>query len=600
MAETVKLTIDGKAVEAPRGTNIIEAGKRVGIEVPHYCYHPKLQVVGNCRMCLVDVGMPKLGPDKKPEIGPDGRPVVMFAPKLSIGCNTTVAEGMVVHTRSPKVIKAREGVMEFLLINHPLDCPICDQAGECRLQEFSVDYGKGQSRFVEEKVHKPKRTPLGPKITLDDERCILCSRCIRFMRDVAGQDCLGFVNRGSYSTLTCYPGNEPNTNYDLNIVDICPVGALTSTDFRFKQRVWFLKETKSVCPNCATGCNTVLWSREGAVYRQTPRDNDAVNSCWMCDYGRLHYRFINDPQRITSPSVKSAAMDERFDLTWPEATRQIAEKLRAAKPVAAIGSARSTTEELLLFNKLVREVLGAELVDCVPHIGEGDNFLLNADRSPNVAGAKLVGLIGGGTGLRACPDPAQVRAGLATPVGAPTPSVGVPPSDLDIGAKIPLIVEAIAAGTVKTLIVLGENVSKHGIGDELLAKLELLIVIDTLPNRVTELAHYVLPGTTFAEKRGTFINAKGRIQRLNAAIPSPGIARPEWQTLAALLNELGADGSYLTIEDVFADMARKLAPLAGLSLSKIGDAGTDLSHRFTQMNTDSSVEIRVSSVADKP
>jgi NADH-quinone oxidoreductase subunit G len=543
--ETVKLTIDDKAVETLRGTNIIEAAKRIGIEVPHYCYHPKLQVVGNCRMCLVDVGMPKLGPDKKPVLDAEGKPVIVFAPKLSIGCNTPVAEGMVVQTRSPKVVKAREGVMEFLLINHPLDCPICDQAGECRLQEFSVDYGKGQSRFVEEKVNKPKQTPLGPKIVLDDERCILCSRCVRFMKDVAGQDCLGFTERGSHSTLTCYPGQEPNTNYDLNIVDICPVGALTSADFRFKQRVWFLKETKSVCPNCATGCNTVLWSREGVVYRQTPRDNDAVNQCWMCDYGRLHYKFINDPQRLTSPSAKSAAMGERFNLSWTEATRQVAERLKAVKPVAAIGSARATTEELFLFNKLVREVLGVELVDCVPHAGEADSFLLNADRNPNTAGAKLVGLIGGGTGL-------------------------------EPGTRIPAIAEAIKAGIIKALIVLGENVTKHGIGEDLLAKLELLVVIDTLPNKTTELAHYVLPGTTFAEKRGTLINAKNRLQRLNAAIPSPGIARPEWQTLVALLNELGADGSYLTIEDVFADMARTLPPLAGLNLSKIGDAGVQL------------------------
>ncbi|HUK81442.1 MAG TPA: molybdopterin-dependent oxidoreductase [Verrucomicrobiae bacterium] len=542
MAEApVNLTIDGEAVEVPRGTNIIEAAKSVGIEVPHYCYHPKLQVVGNCRMCLVDVGMPKLGTDKKPEIGPDGKPVITFAPKLSIGCNTPVAEGMVVHTRSPKVIKAREGVMEFLLINHPLDCPICDQAGECRLQEFSVDYGKGQSRFVEEKVHKPKRTPLGPKIVLDDERCILCSRCIRFMRDVAGQDCLGFVERGSHSTLTCYPGNEPNTNYDLNIVDICPVGALTQTDFRFKQRVWFLKETKSICPNCATGCNTVLWSREGVVFRQTPRDNDAVNQCWMCDYGRLHYQFINDPQRITSPSVKSAAMGQRFNLTWVEATRHVAEKLKTVKPIAAIGSARATTEELFLFNKLVREVLGAKLVDVVPHTGEGDQFLLNADRSPNTVGAKLTGV-----------------------TGAP------------VGARIPVMAEDIKAGKIKALVVLGENVAKHGISEDVLAKLDLLVAIDTAPNKTTEIAHYVLPGATFAEKRGTFVNAKGRLQRLNAAIPSPGIARPEWQTLAALLNEFGADGSYLTIEDVFADMARKIPALTGLNLSRIGDLGVPL------------------------
>jgi NADH-quinone oxidoreductase subunit G len=542
---TVKLTIDGKEVVAPKGMNLIEAAKLVGIEVPHYCYHPKLTIAGNCRMCLVDVGLPKLGADKKPEIGPDGKPVIAFAPKLSIGCNTTVGEGMVVHTHSAKVVKAREGVMEFLLINHPLDCPICDQAGECRLQEFSVDYGKGQSRFVEEKVHKPKKTTLGPKIMLDDERCILCSRCVRFMKEVPGQDCLGFVDRGSYSTLTCYPGMEPNTNYDLNIVDICPVGALTSNDFRFQQRVWFLKETKSVCPNCATGCNTVLWSREGVVQRQTPRDNDAVNQCWMCDSGRLHYQYINDPNRITAPSVKSAIMGERFALTWPEVTRQIAEKLKALKgrgaTVGAIGTARATTEELFLFSKLVRGVLGAELVDCLPHAGDGDKFLLSADRNPNTNGAKLTG-------------------------------VTVDP----VGSRIPVIAEAIKSGRIRTLIIHGENVVKYGITEELLAKLELLVVIDTLPNKVTDLAHYVLPGATFAEKRGTFINAKNRLQRLNVAISSPGSVRPEWQTLAALLNELGADGAYLTIEDVFADMARTLAPLAGLNLSKIGDLGVEL------------------------
>jgi len=542
---TVNLTIDGKPVAAPKGMNLIEAAKLVGVEVPHYCYHPKLTIAGNCRMCMVDIGMPKMGADKKPEMGPDGKPVIQFAPKLSIGCNTSVAEGMVVHTRSAKVIKAREGVMEFLLVNHPLDCPICDQAGECRLQEFSVDYGKGQSRFVEEKVHKPKKTPIGPKIMLDDERCILCSRCVRFMKEVAGQDYLGFVNRGSYSTLTCYPGMEPKTNYDLNIVDICPVGALTSNDFRFKQRVWFLKETKSICPNCATGCNTVLSSREGVVYRQTPRDNDAVNQCWMCDSGRLHYKFINDPRRITAPSVKSTGMGERLSLTWPEATHQIAEKLKSLKggggTIAAVATARATTEELFLFRKLVREILQVELVDCVSHTGDGDRFLLNADRNPNTNGARLAGV-----------------------------------TNEPVGSRIPVIAEAIKAGKIKALIVHGENIATHGIAEDLLAKLDLLVVIDTLPNKVTDIAHYVLPGATFAEKRGTFINAKNRLQRLNIAVPSPGIARPEWQTFAALLNELGADGGYLTIEDVFADMARSLAPLAGLNLSKIGDLGVEL------------------------
>ena len=537
MAETVKLTIDGKPVAAPKGMNLIEAAKLVGVEVPHYCYHPKLTIAGNCRMCMVDIGMPKLGPDRKPELGADGRPVIVFAPKLAIGCNTSVAEGMVVQTRSPKVIKAREGVMEFLLINHPLDCPICDQAGECRLQEFSVDYGKGESRFVEEKVHKPKRTPLGPKIMLDDERCILCSRCVRFMKEVAGQDCLGFVDRGSYSTLTCYPGTEPHTNYDLNIVDICPVGALTSTDFRFKQRVWFLKETKSICPNCATGCNSVLWSREGVVYRQTPRDNDAVNQCWMCDYGRLHYAYINHPERLTLPSVKPAGQAARSSLTWTEATCQVAERLKAATGLAAIGSARATTEELFLFAKLAREVLKVAWLDCVPRSGGGDNLLLDADRNPNLQGARLTGV------------------------------AAEPP-----GSQLSQIAAGIAAGSIRSLFVLGENVAKHGIDPDLLAKLELLVVIDTLPSPTTERAQYVLPGATFAEKRGTFINRQDRLQRFHPAILSPGLARPEWQTLAALLGQLGVV-SYGTIEDVFADMARTIPALAGLNLSKIGDQG---------------------------
>ncbi len=525
---TVNLTIDDKAVVAPKGMNLIEAAKLVGIEIPHYCYHPKLCIAGNCRMCLVDVGMPKLGADRKPEIGSDGKMVVMFGPKLVIGCNTTVADGMVVLTKSPKVVKAREGVMEFLLINHPLDCPICDQAGECRLQEFSVDYGKAESRFVEEKVHKPKKTALNAKITLDDERCILCSRCIRFMRDVAGQDCLGFIQRGSHSTLTCYLGNEPKTNYDLNIVDICPVGALTSNDFRFQQRVWFLKQTKSICPNCATGCNTVIWSREDVVYRQTPRDNNDVNQCWMCDYGRINYKFINDPHRLTTPSVKSATLGQRVNLTWPEAIRQVVDKLRAAKrdSLAVIGSARATTEELYLLKKF-----SPSFAAYIPRVGTGDNFLLNTDRNPNAAGAMLTGFS----------------------------------SDYSV------IADGIADGKIKTLIVLGED----AIVPELLAKLELLIVLDILPGKTTEAAHYILPGVTFAEKSGTFINAKNRIQRLNPAIPPLVGTKPEHLILSALLAELGGK-RYATIQEVFADMTRDVPALAGLNLSKIGDSGVEV------------------------
>ena len=250
-------------------------------------------------MCLIEMGMPKMGADRKPELGPDGKPVINWIPRPQISCAQDVAEGMGIRTDSPMAQECRKGVMEFLLINHPLDCPICDQAGECRLQEFSVEYGNDSSRFLEEKVHKPKHVDLGPRIVLDDERCILCSRCIRFTKEIAKDDALGFVDRGSYSTLTAHEGKPFDNNYTLNTVDICPVGALTSKDFRFKMRVWFLKETKSICTSCGTGCNTVIGSRQDVVYRQTPRENNEVNSAWMCDYGRLNFHYLHDDRRLT-------------------------------------------------------------------------------------------------------------------------------------------------------------------------------------------------------------------------------------------------------------------------------------------------------------
>ena len=537
MAEgTVKLTIDGREIEVPRGTNVIEAAKKADVEIPHYCYHPKLPIAGNCRMCLVSLGMPRMTPERKPEIGADGKPVIGFMPAPQIACNSMAAEGMVVQTNTPSIIKARQGVMEFLLINHPLDCPICDQAGECRLQEFAVDYGKGESRFVEHKVHKPKQVELNDKITLDNERCIMCSRCERFMRHVAGQDCLGFVQRGSHVELTCYPGQEPNTNYDLNIVDICPVGALTSTDFRFRQRAWFLKETKSICPSCATGCNTVVSVREGEVMRQTPRDNEDVNQCWMCDYGRLQYKFINDPKRLQAPLVHQQPAE------WQEALGQAVQALRGAQgAIAAVGSARATTEELFLFNRLARQVLGASLVDCVPRQGEADHLLLNADRNANSRGALL-------TGAAAQP----------------------------LGSQLGAIATGVREGRIKALLVLGEDLTKCGIGPELLAQLETLVVIDILPNATVAAAQVVLPGVSFAEKRGSFINAKGRLQRLNPAMQPVGEARPEWQILAALLRALDPAEDFSTLEGVFVQLAQEHPALAGLSLSRIGDQGIQL------------------------
>src|SRR5271163_544763 len=298
--ELLNVQIDGVWHQFQKGTRVLEACAQAGKFVPHYCYHPKLSTPGNCRMCLIEMGMPKMGPDRKPVVGADGKAEIGWIPRPQISCAQDIAEGMGIRTDSAMVKECRQGVMEVLLINHPLDCPICDQAGECQLQEFSVEYGNGASRFLEHKVKKPKNVEVGPRVTLDAERCVLCSRCIRFMYEVAHDDVLGFVDRGSHSTIACHPDRTLDSNYSLNTVDICPVGALTSTDFRFKMRVWFLKETRSFCTSCATGCNTLIGSREDLVYRITPRQNDGVNDTWMADSGRILYKDVRAAGRLDS------------------------------------------------------------------------------------------------------------------------------------------------------------------------------------------------------------------------------------------------------------------------------------------------------------
>jgi NADH-quinone oxidoreductase subunit G len=546
--EKIKVKVDGREVEVPKmspdpltgkpiPTTMIQACAATKVDVPHYCYHPKLPVVGNCRMCLVEFGTPAMGPDRKPVMNPDGSPKIAKSPRPAIACATPISPGMEIYTNTPTVKQMREGVLEFLLINHPLDCPICDQAGECKLQEYSVDYGKSESRFVEAKVHKPKRVELGPRIALDDERCILCTRCIRFTKDIVGDDALGIVNRGSYNTLTAFPGKAFDNNYTLNTVDICPVGALTSKDFRFKMRVWFLKETKSVCTSCATGCNTIVGSREDVMYRYEPRENDAVNSTWMCDYGRLNYKWINRADRLTE--VRSQKLEAGSGKTsWPTALKEISAMLSSAAQgsVAIIASARQTNEELFLLKKLATR-LGA-ITDSIPRTGESDKLLLNADRNPNSNGVRLTGI---------CPP--------------------------EMGSQIPKIAKGIEQGTIKTLIVFGEDVTEHGIGVNLLGKLETLIVSDILPNETTKLAHYVLPGCAHAEKRGTFTNAKGRVQKFMKALEPRGDARPEWEFLHELVfNVTGQDG-YATIEGLFNLMAKEVPAFNGLTWAELGDTG---------------------------
>jgi len=542
--ETITVKVDGKAVVVPKTTpdpitgkpiptTMIQATNLARIDVPHYCYHPKLAVAGNCRMCLVEFGTPAMGPDRKPILNEDGSPKIAKSPRPAIACATPISPGMEIYTATPGVKQMREGVLESLLINHPLDCPICDQAGECKLQEYSVDYGQSQSRFVEPKVHKPKRIDLGPRIVLDAERCILCTRCIRFTKDVALDDALGIVNRGSYNTISAFPGKPFDNNYTLNTVDICPVGALTSKDFRFKMRVWFLKETKSICTSCGTGCNIVIGSREEKVHRYEPRENDAVNSTWMCDYGRLKYKWIGSEKRLTKVAGSKLKV-----ANWSAALGEISELLRktAEGSVAIVASARQTNEELFLLKKLAAKVNA--LTDSVPRIAEGDKLLLNADRNPNTTGSRLIGI-----------------------------------SFTETGINLPKIADGIRAGKIKTLIVFGEDVTKHGIGADLLAKLDTLIVSDILPNRTTEAAHYLLPGCAHAEKRGSFTNVKGRVQRFLKAVEPRGDARPEWEFLHELVHNVTGQNGFVSIEGLFNQMAKEVADFNGLTWASLSDTG---------------------------
>jgi NADH-quinone oxidoreductase subunit G len=385
--ERVAIVVDGEEAMVPAGSNLVDAMESIGKEIPHYCYHPHLSVVGNCRMCLIEMGTP--GRDRatgEPLLNEDGTPKILWVPKPVIGCATKVSPGMHVRTDSKVIKECREGVMEFLLINHPLDCPICDQAGECRLQEFATDYGRGFSRFVEEKNVKPKRTRLGPRIMLDDERCILCSRCIRFCEEIAEDPVLGFIERGSYSTLTTFPGKQLANNYSLNTVDICPVGALTSTDFRFRMRVWFLKETLSIDTESSVGCNTVVGSREGVIYRITPRRNDAVNDTWMPDSGRELYKQVDAEDRMARHAIDGKPVEA-------QAALERAAQLIQSPKTAIVGSGRLCLEEQYLLSRIRETLPTTEPVHLVARFGEGDGKLLSADRNPNVRGALLTGLI---------------------------------------------------------------------------------------------------------------------------------------------------------------------------------------------------------------
>lgn len=547
-----KFTLDGKEIEFQQGETIIKAAADAGIEIPHFCYHPKLSLSGNCRVCLVEVEK---------------------MPKLVIACMTMAAEGMVVHSKSEKTLEARNAVMEFLLINHPLDCPICDEAGECKLQDYAYAHGTGESSFVEEKNHKRKRVNLGPRIIFDGERCISCSRCIRFSDEISKENQLTFADRGDHVTIVTFPGEEFDNPYTLNTVDICPVGALTSKDFRFQSRVWEMSSTKSICTGCATGCNTEIWVRDNKIGRLTPRQNDNVNEHWMCDGGRLEtWKHINSDSRIDGPSVKQDGTLHKTE--WNDAINETVNRLKEVDPdkIAFIGSAYSSVEDNFLLKELA-DHLEVKNIDFMRHVtpGGGDDILISEDKTPNTMGAELSGV---------------------------KPANG--------GKDINGIINGIEAGEIKALVVMEDDLfANNDKAEELASKLDLLIVFAVNENGTTKYADVLFPASSYAEKHAVMVNKNGYAQRLRPAIAAKEMdrsldqmslsrwdkfgtqfdrwarghkydCRPSWNILASIGNGLGADMKYSMAEEVFDAAAGKIDYFNGINYDDIGELGIRL------------------------
>jgi NADH-quinone oxidoreductase subunit G len=552
-----KIVVDGKEIEFNQGQTIIEAARANGIKIPHFCWHPKLSVSGNCRVCLVEVEK---------------------MPKLVIACSTLAANGMVVHTHSENAVAARNAVMEFLLINHPLDCPICDEAGECKLQDYAYSHGMGESRFVEEKVHKDKRVQLGPYVMFDAERCISCSRCIRFCDEIAGDPELTFVERGNRVTIVTYPGEQMDNPYSLNTTDICPVGALTSRDFRFQARVWDMSATKSVCVGCARGCNTELWVRNNKVLRLTPRKNEEVNSYWMCDHGRINtFKFINAEDRVDGPYISREGTLSKT--TWEEAFSSAVKEIKNINKdeIAFIGSPNVTNEDNYVLAKFAGSVIGSKHIDFMRIYDPSfeDNILRRADITPNALGAELTGVV---------------------------PSKG--------GWNFEGIIDGVKKGKIKALYIIEDDLlAGRPELEEVFSKLDLLIVHAANLNKTTSFADIVFPASTYAEKNGTMVNFEGRVQRLRPAVATVDVdralegmtlsrldkfgtkydrwakknkrdARPTWKILVMLANELGSKIKFQMAEDVFREMTKTIEAFKGLDYDKVGELGAELQGEF--------------------
>ncbi|MBI4228166.1 MAG: molybdopterin-dependent oxidoreductase [Deltaproteobacteria bacterium] len=524
-----KLTIDGKEVEVEDGLNLIQAAARAGIEVPHFCYHPALSVVAQCRQCLVEVeGVPKVMP----------------------ACDTFVRDGLIIKTNSERAIKARKATVEFTLINHPLDCPICDKGGECPLQLTAFHHGPGYSRFdgpEEKKVRK--KYYLSERILYDPNRCIMCTRCVRFTDEITKTGELGFDGRAFRKRIVVFPGKKLDNELAGNVIDLCPVGALLNKDALHEERVWYWKFTDTICPLCSNGCNITVGvdPRMGRVSRVRPRTNLEVNDYWICDRGRYKFKDIQTGKRLKDPIIRKG---EGFEITsWAKVIELIKSEIDRIKNsttevIAFIGSPLLTNEELYLLKKLA-DILDIKTVTSNIGRSEGEKQfgLISSDPFPNSAGVKDIVLT-------------MDREGISS------------------------VIEAILEGKIKAVYVIGEDLFNFIPDDkktkltEALSSLSLLIVQDFKLSSTAQMAHVILPGSTPYEKDGTFTNDFGRVQRIKQAIPPPGNAKPDWEIIK-LIGNIFQDGgfNYSNPSQIMLEISEKITSYRGISYDKISSFG---------------------------
>ncbi len=527
------VSINNRTVEVEAGTNLIEAASKVGVQIPHYCYHPRLTVVGQCRMCLVQI---------------DGMP------KLQAGCSTQVTrDGMVVHTDSPEVVEAQKAMMEFLLINHPLDCPICDQAGECGLQDYSFKHGVSFSRFsYDEKRTYPQkeRIPLGPTVLLNMNRCIQCTRCIRFTQEISQTGELGFFNRGSRVEIGVFPDKPLDNDLSTCVVDVCPVGALTSTRFRFAERVWNLDKKPSICTGCDAGCNITVEHRRGQIRRLKPRFNPEVNDYWMCDFGRASFERYQKHPRIPTPRIRRDGVAQ--PATWKDTLDLVARRLKARDAngaVACLGSGNLTTEEAYLLASIA-DWVGSPHRSVVSREGKKRSI-------PNTKGG-IVGTL---------EAPNRLGAELA----------GLRPGESSIDAHG--LVAGQRARDCSVLVVADSDFGPEAHDPEVVARLrqaEFLVVLGWAETPLSEVADIALPTATPAEKDGTYVSSGGRLQAFRAAFPAPPQVRQTVEVLSEILGRFDSAWANLNTATAFDRLAADRTAFAGLEFESLPATGVTL------------------------